>query len=348
MSNALLELLAERGHLIADGAMGTNLFAIGLETGDSPELWNVEQPDRVASVHRGFLEAGSDIVLTNSFGGNAHRLKLHGAQDRVHELNVAAARICRKAVDDWKRETGRTCLVAGSMGPTGELFEPLGPLTLQSGEAAFAAQAKGLAEGGADILWIETMSSADEMTAAVAGAAVAGLPIVATMTFDTNARTMMGLTPADLAALAAGLPTPPSAIGANCGVGPAELAQTILGLTEADPTAVVVAKGNCGIPQYVDGAIVYDGTPEAMGIYARIVRDAGARIVGGCCGSKPDHVRAIAEALRDYTPGERPTLDRIADELGAAWSKAGRLSDHAPESIEGDGGRRRGRRRRAG
>ena len=348
MSNALLDLLAERGHLIADGAMGTNLFALGLETGNSPELWNVEAPEKVTAVHRGFLEAGSDIVLTNSFGGTAHRLKLHGAQDRVSELSAAAARVCRGAVDRWREETGRTCLVAGSMGPTGELFAPLGALTPETGEAAFAAQAEGLAEGGADILWIETISAAEEMAAAVAGAARVGLPIVATMTFDTNARTMMGLTPADFADLAKTLATPPSAIGANCGVGPAELAQTVLGLTEADPDAVVVAKGNCGIPQYVDGAIVYDGTPEAMAVYARIVRDAGARIVGGCCGSKPEHVRAIAEALTGYAPGDRPTLDRIIEELGTPWAKAGRLSSASPEGIEDEGGRRRGRRRRTG
>lgn len=358
MSNALLDLLAERGHLVADGAMGTNLFALGLETGDSPELWNVEQADKVASVHRGFLEAGSDIVLTNSFGGTEHRLKLHGAQDRVRELNAAAARICRDVVDRRREETGKTCLVAGSMGPTGELFAPLGPLTPETGEAAFAAQAEGLAEGGVDVLWIETMSAADEMAAAVAGAARTGLPIVATMTFDTNARTMMGLTPAEFAALAPTLAVAPSAIGANCGVGPAELAQTVLDLTDADPAAVVVAKGNCGIPQYVDGEIVYNGSPEAMAAYARIVRDAGARIVGGCCGSKPDHVRAIADALAGYTPGDRPTLDRIAAELGAPWSKAGRLSTHAPEGVrdegahndgaQNEGGRRRGRRRRAG
>ncbi|MCR9073334.1 MAG: betaine--homocysteine S-methyltransferase [Alphaproteobacteria bacterium] len=348
MSNALLDLLAERGHLIADGAMGTNLFALGLETGDSPELWNVEAPEKVAKVHRGFLEAGSDIVLTNSFGGTAHRLKLHGAQDRVRELNAAAARVCRAEVDRWREETGKTCLVAGSMGPTGELFEPLGALTPEVGEAAFAAQAEGLAEGGVDVLWIETISAADEMAAAVAGAARTGLPIVATMTFDTNARTMMGLTPADFAALAPTLAAVPSAIGANCGVGPAELAQTVLDLTDADPQAVVVAKGNCGIPQYVDGEIVYNGSPEAMAAYARIVRDAGARIVGGCCGSKPDHVRAIAEALVGYVPGDRPTLERIAAELGAPWSKGGRLAAHTAEDIEDEGGRRRGRRRRAG
>jgi 5-methyltetrahydrofolate--homocysteine methyltransferase len=353
VSTILHELLAERGHLIADGAMGTNLFALGLETGGSPELWNIEAPDKVASVHRGFLEAGSDIVLTNSFGGTAHRLKLHEAEGRVHELNAAAARVCREVVDAWAAETGKRCLVAGSMGPTGELFEPLGALTPETGEAAFAEQAAGLAEGGADLLWIETISAAEEMRAAVAGARRTGLPVIATMTFDTNARTMMGLTPADYAALATDLAL--DAFGANCGVGPAELSETVLGLTAASPEGVVVAKGNCGIPQYVDGAIVYDGTPEAMATYARIVRDAGARIVGGCCGSKPEHVAAIAGALAGYTPGARPTLERITAELGEPWARPGRLTGSEPEAVndgasrrEARGEGRRGRRRRVG
>ena len=221
MTDCLTALLAERGHLIADGAMGTNLFALGLETGDSPELWNVEHPDRVATVHRAFLEAGSDIVLTNSFGGSRHRLKLHHAQDRVGELNAAAARIARAEADAFAGRTGRRALVAGSMGPTGELFVPLGALTPEEGVEAFAEQAAGLAEGGADLLWIETMSAPEEVTAAVAGAARTGLPFVVTMTFDTNRRTMMGLTPDGFASFAQSLTPRPAAIGANCGVGPA-------------------------------------------------------------------------------------------------------------------------------
>lgn len=344
MTDCLTELLAARGHLIADGAMGTNLFALGLATGDSPELWNVEHPERVATVHRAFLEAGSDIVLTNSFGGTRHRLKLHHAQDRVAELNAAAAGIARGAVGVHAAATGRRALVAGSMGPTGELFEPLGALTPVTAAAAFAEQAAGLAAGGADLLWIETMSAPEEVAAAVAGAAATGLPVVVTMTFDTNARTMMGLTPAGFAAFAATLDPAPAAIGANCGVGPAELADSILAITAAAPGAVVVAKGNCGIPQYVDGLIVYDGTPEAMAAYARLVRDAGARIVGGCCGSTAVHVRAIAEALAGYVPGPRPDLARVTEVLGAPWSKQGRL---AGTDIGDDAERRRSRRRRA-
>ncbi|EDP66509.1 methionine synthase I [alpha proteobacterium BAL199] len=344
MADCLTDLLAERGHLIADGAMGTNLFALGLETGDSPELWNVEHPDRVATVHRDFLEAGSDIVLTNSFGGSSFRLKLHHAQDRVRELNAAAAGIARREVDAHAASTGRRTLVAGSIGPTGELFIPLGALTAEAAADAFAEQAAGLAEGGADVLWIETMSAPEEVLAAVAGGARTGLPIVVTMTFDTNARTMMGVTPVEFANFAQALEHTPVAIGANCGVGPAELVDTILGITAAAPGAVVIAKGNCGIPQYVEGAIVYNGSPEAMAAYAQLVRDAGARIVGGCCGSTAIHVKAIAEALDGYVPGSRPDLARVTEVLGAPWVKPGRLADSDPRA---DSEPRRPRRRRA-
>ncbi len=349
MTDRLTELLAARGHLIADGAMGTNLFALGLETGDSPELWNADHADRVATVHRDFLAAGSDIVLTNSFGGTRHRLKLHGAHDRARALNAAAARIARAEVDAHVARTGRPALVAGSMGPTGELFEPLGSLTRDDAVEAFAEQAAGLAEGGADLLWIETMSAPEEVSAAVAGAARTGLPTGVTMTFDTNGRTMMGLTPADFAGFARVLVPVPAAIGDNCGVGPAELADTILAITAADPAAVVVAKGNCGIPQYVEGRIVYDGTPEAMAAYARLVRDAGARIVGGCCGSTAVHVKAIADALRGYVPGDRPDQARVAEVLGTPWAKQGRLAgSDIGQGGDGEGSERRRSRRRRG
>ena len=348
MTNVLSQLLAERGHLVADGAMGTNLFAQGLETGDCPEIWNVDHPERIARVHDAFLAAGSDIVLTNSFGGTRHRLKLHAADGRVEELNRAAAAIARDAADRARRDTGRQSLVAGSMGPTGELFAPLGALTHDEGVAAFGAQARALAEGGVDLLWVETISSAEELAAAVEGARPTGLPIVCTMTFDTNGRTMMGLTPAAFVALADTLEPAPVAIGANCGIGPSELVQTVLDLTEADADRVVVAKGNCGIPEYVDGHIVYSGTPDAMASYARLARDAGARIVGGCCGSTAEHVRAIAEALDGYTPRARPTLEDLSAVLGAPWQRPGGLTDREPEAIGEGGGRRRSRRRRAG
>ena len=210
--NALAELVADRGTVLLDGAMGTELFDRGLPTGESPERWNVEEPDRVTAVHTDYIAAGSDVVLTNSFGGTAFRLKLHGLDDRVEELNRAAAAAARTAADG----AGRRVLVAGSMGPTGDLLEPLGTMTMDECRKAFAAQATGLADGGVDVLWIETMSHLDEVTAAVEGArSVSDLPIVVTMSFDTAGRTMMGVTGAVAGAHLAKLGV--DAMGANCG-----------------------------------------------------------------------------------------------------------------------------------
>jgi 5-methyltetrahydrofolate--homocysteine methyltransferase len=285
---------------------------MGLVSGDAPELWNFEHPDRVRSLHRRFIEAGADIVLTNSFGGNRHRLKLHDLQDKVREVNLAAAANARAEAD----AAGRPVYVGGSIGPTGEIFQPVGALSHEEGVAAFAEQAMALKEGGVDVLWIETMSSEEELRAAVEGASKAGLPIVTTMSFDTNGRTMMGITPKAFGALTAALPTQPVAIGANCGVGASELVATVLGITAARPDAAVVAKGNCGIPQYVDGHIHYTGTPELMADYARIALDAGARIIGGCCGTSPDHLAAMRQSLESYSRGERPSIAVIEERLG--------------------------------
>jgi len=306
------EALASRDWLLADGATGTNYFQMGLVSGDAPEMWNLEHPERVRSLHRRFIEAGADIVLTNSFGGNRHRLKLHNAQDRVREINLAAARNARAEAD----AAGRPVYVGGSMGPTGEIFQPVGAMSHEDGVAAFAEQAMALKEGGVDVLWIETMSSEEELRAAVEGASKAGLPIVTTMSFDTNGRTMMGITPKAFGALAASLETQPVAIGANCGVGASELVATVLGITAARPDANVVAKGNCGIPQYVDGHIHYTGTPELMADYARIALDAGAKIIGGCCGTSPEHLAAMRKSLDSYHKGSRPSLELVEQRLG--------------------------------
>ena len=331
----LAALLAERPVLLADGGMGTGLFALGLATGDSPELWNVQHPERIAAVHRGFVAAGSDIILTNSFGGSRHRLKLHHAQERVRELNRAAAGIARSIAD----EAGRPVAVAGSIGPTGELLAPLGPLAPEEAVVAFAEQALALADGGADLLWIETMSSAEEVAAAAQGAAGAGLPMVITLSFDTNGRTMMGIGPDGAVALLGGLATRPVAFGANCGTGPGQLLATVLALGEAaGPEAVLVAKANCGIPEYRDGQIAYSGTPEVMALYARLARDCGARIIGGCCGTTAMHVAAMRRALDTSARGPRPELTTIAATLG-------------PVTAVGEGDERtrtERRRRRAG
>ena len=306
------EALATRPWLLADGATGTNYFQMGLVSGDAPEMWNFEHPERVRSLHRRFIEAGADIVLTNSFGGNRHRLKLHNAQAQVREINIAAAKNARAEAD----AAGRPVYVAGSVGPTGEIMEPIGALTHDDAVKAFSEQALALKEGGADVIWIETMSSEEELKAAVEGASEAGLPIVTTMSFDTNGRTMMGITPKAFGAITAALPTQPVAIGANCGVGASELVATVLGISEARPDAAVVAKGNCGIPQYVDGHIHYTGTPELMADYARIALDAGAKIIGGCCGTSPEHLASMRKSLESYSKGERPKVELIEQKLG--------------------------------
>ena len=228
MSDRFQQLLNSRPFLMADGATGTNLFAAGLMTGDAPEMWNFEHPERIEALHQSFVDAGADLFLTNSFGGTRYRLKLHNLQDKVREINREAARIARRIADRAKQDKGREIIVAGSMGPTGELYEPLGPLTIDDGADAFAEQARALAEGGVDVLWIETMSSKEEVTAAVKGAATTGLPIVTTCSFDTNGRTMMGLTPADFVAFVHELHPKPIAYGANCGVGAPDLAVTTL------------------------------------------------------------------------------------------------------------------------
>ncbi len=329
------EALNSRPWMLADGATGTNYFQMGLMSGDAPELWNVEHADRVRKLHRQFIEAGADIILTNTFGGNRHRLKLHDGQTRVRELNMAAVKNARAEAD----AAGRDVYVAGSIGPTGEIYMPVGTFPYEEGVSAFAEQAAALKEAGADVLWIETMSGEEELRAAVEGAATAGLPIVTTMSFDTNGRTMMGITPTAFGALASSLSTQPVAIGANCGVGASELIATVMGITAARPDAHVVAKGNCGVPQYRDGHIHYTGTPELMADYARIALDAGAKIIGGCCGTSPEHLASMRKALEGYTKGARPSIELVEEKLGAVSALAKGIDQAA------DGAARRERRR---
>jgi len=328
-------LLAGRDWLLADGATGTNLFAMGLEAGEAPELWNEAEPAKIRALYDGAVGAGSDIFLTNRIGGNRSRLKLHEAEARAFDLNRIAAEIAREAAD----AAGRPVVVAGSMGPTGEIMAPLGPLTIEDAAEIFEEQARGLLAGGADVLWVETISAPDEIRAAALGIARADAPWCCTMSFDTAGRTMMGLTPAGMAALVADLPNPPLAFGANCGVGASDLLRTVLGFEAAHPALPVIAKGNAGIPKFVGGHIHYDGTPELMADYAVLARDCGARIIGGCCGTTPDHLRAMRAALEATPRGPAPGLDTIAARLGA-FSSAG----------DGSGGEAptRERRRRRG
>lgn len=310
---SMLEILLQQGRpLLADGATGTNLFEMGLSSGDNPESWNVAHPDRIRTLHQSFVDAGADIILTNSFGGNRRRLMLHQLERRTRELNRLAAENARLVAKGAKRPV----VVAGSVGPTGDLLAPLGPLTEDEAFDIFVEQIEGLKEGGADVVWIETMSAPDEIRAAARAAGSLGMPFTITASFDTAGKTMMGVAPGALADLASGFDPKPLAFGANCGVGAADLVMSILAMTQAHPEAVVIAKANAGIPQWHGAHIHYSGTPALMAAYAGLALDAGARIVGGCCGSTPAHLAAMRRAIDGHQAAGRPKLADVVGALG--------------------------------
>ncbi|WP_371224105.1 betaine--homocysteine S-methyltransferase [Roseovarius sp. 2305UL8-3] len=336
MTNALSKMMTTRDWILADGATGTNLFNMGLSSGDAPEMWNDEHPDKINLLYSMAVDAGSDLFLTNSFGGNAARLKLHGAQKRARELSRISAEIGRDVAD--KRD--RDIIVAGSVGPTGEIMAPMGELTHSLAVEIFHEQAEGLKEGGADVLWLETISAPEEYKAAAEAFALADMPWCGTMSFDTAGRTMMGLTSADMSTMVEKLDNPPIAYGANCGVGASDLLRTVLGFVAQGNERPIVAKGNAGIPKYVDGHIHYDGTPDLMADYACLARDSGATIIGGCCGTMPEHLSKMRTALETRPKTDRPTLEQITQALGAFSSAV----DGTEEGAEAP--KRRSRRRR--
>ena len=264
-------------------------------------------------MHREFIEAGAQVILTNSFGGTRNRLKLHpGLEEDGYELNRRAAELARAAVN----ESGKEVVVAGSMGPTGDLYEPIGPLSVKEGAKAFAEQAQALKEGGVDLLWLETLSSLEEIEAAIKGASSTGLEFVITVSFDSNGKTMMGLSPTEFANWIRKLDTQPLAFGANCGAGTADLAACMLAIQNQGQADTLLAKSNAGIPEYKDGDFVYTGTPEHMAQYALLMRDMGIKIIGGCCGTTPAHLSRMREALESIPQADRPTLEKIEAVLG--------------------------------
>ncbi|WP_226621446.1 betaine--homocysteine S-methyltransferase [Alloyangia pacifica] len=337
MTDALTKLLAERDWLLADGATGTTLFNMGLTAGDAPEFWNETHPDNIRALYQGAVDAGSDIFLTNSFGANASRLKLHDAASRARELSRRAAELGREVAD----AAGRPVVVAGSVGPTGEILAPIGPLSHALAVEMFEETASGLKDGGADVLWLETISAPEEFRAAAEAFANVGMPWCGTMSFDTAGRTMMGVTSAEFGRMVETLPNPPIGFGANCGTGASDLLRTVLGFAASGTERPIIAKGNAGIPRYEGGHIHYDGTPELMADYAVMARDAGARIIGGCCGTTPEHLRAMRAALESRPLGPRPTLELIAGKLGAFSSESDGLGEDGPARVR-RGGRRRG------
>ncbi len=334
MRSSLKDLLDEKKILLADGASGTNFMEMGLEPGFPPDIWNMTEPQKPEKLHQMFVDAGSDIILTNTFGANAPRLKLHNAENDTYEINKAGAEIAGKVAE----AANHAVIVAGSVGPTGELFQPLGAMTLQDAREAFIEQMRGLKDGGADVAWIETMSAADEIQAAAEAAVEVGIPYVFTASFDTAGKTMMGLAPASLNELDKALPGKSIGFGANCGVGASDLLVSVLAMTDADPEAIIIAKANCGIPVVKGASTVYTGTPDLMAEYIAMAADAGVRIIGGCCGTAPEHIKAMRQALDNYQAAERPTLDKIIEKTGPLIS---------PVVSEKDGPKRqrRGRRR---
>jgi 5-methyltetrahydrofolate--homocysteine methyltransferase len=282
-----LDRLATGEVLLADGAMGTMLQAAGLEKGHAPEEMNLTYPEKVLAVHRGYVDAGSGLVLTNTFGGNRFRLDKYGLADRVNEIARRAAEIAR--------ESG-AAFVAGSIGPTGEFFAPVGTLNAEEARAAFAEQARGLADGGVDLLLIETMSDLQEVEAAIQGARdSADLPILCTMTFQHKLHTVMGVSARQAAETLGGWGV--TAIGANCGTGPEEVEKVLEQMRQVSPQAILIAKPNAGVPRLVEGRTEFNATPELMAEYAQRFAQSGVTIIGACCGSTPEHIGAMARAL---------------------------------------------------
>jgi 5-methyltetrahydrofolate--homocysteine methyltransferase len=283
------EQLTQRGVLLADGATGTNYQNMGMEPGVAPEEWVFEAPERVAELHGRFAAAGSDLVLTCTFGASPVRLEDGPLAGRARELNARAAEIARDAV-------GAELLVAGSLGPTGQLAEPFGPLTRETAVAAFSKQAQGLVEGGVDLLVLETFFALDEALWAVEGVrAVTALPLVVSFSFDQGTRTMMGLSPADV--VAAVNPLGVAAVGANCGRSLDDTATLVSEFIDAGPSVPLWIKPNAGVPKMVRDAVVYPEDPASFSTRVGEFAARGARIVGGCCGSTPEHLAALRGML---------------------------------------------------
>lgn len=279
--------------LLADGATGTMLQAVGLAAGEAPERWTLEKPDAIARLAQLYIGAGSDIVYTNTFGADRIRMNLCGLGDRIETLNLRATALVREAA----ATAGRTVHVAGSIGPTGEMMEPYGDLRPDTARAAFAEQAKALATAGVDLFVCETFSDLDELLLCLETVLehAGGKPVFTSMAFGESGRTMMGVTPEQAVTRlsAAGA----TGVGGNCSVGPDSLATVIEAMKQAKADVPLLAKPNAGMPQLVNGQTTYLATPEDLADFAGRMMDLGVAIVGGCCGTTPDHLRAMRQRL---------------------------------------------------
>jgi 5-methyltetrahydrofolate--homocysteine methyltransferase len=282
--------------LVADGATGTNLQLQGLPAGTSPEDWVFDAPDKILELETDFVNAGADIILTCTFGGSRIAMRRSKHADQVVELNRRAGELARRAAS-----VRGDVLVAGSMGPLGQLLQPYGPIAVQEAVGAYAEQARALAEGGVDLLLIETQFSIEEGLAAFQGARSAtDMPVVVSFSYDRGTRTMMGVRPEKVAR--AFRDQGAALIGVNCGT-TLENAETILReYATAIPGYPLWAKPNAGLPHMEGGKNVYDVSPEGLAQFGGQAVQIGARIVGGCCGSTPEHVHALATTLKGRAP----------------------------------------------
>jgi 5-methyltetrahydrofolate--homocysteine methyltransferase len=318
----LRKKFAEPGIIIMDGATGTQLQQLGLPAGKAPELWNLENPEAVRKHYQAYIEAGSDAILTNTFGGSRPRLDMEGSGNLTRDINVAAANLARAVA-------GADKLVLGSIGPTGQLMEPMGELTYEKAVEYFAEQAAALAEGGVDGIHIETMSDLQEARAAIEGAHKAtNLPVTVTMSFDMHGRTMMGVRPEDAVKELWAMDV--LAVGVNCGNTLEENLKALTAMRTAAPEVTLIAKPNAGLPRMENGVdAVYDVTPEIMADYALKFGTQHVKMIGGCCGSDPSHIAALKDTLANFSP---PPLEEVL------------AANRAASEAEDSGGRRDRRR----
>jgi 5-methyltetrahydrofolate--homocysteine methyltransferase len=303
-SQDLKDLIRSRNALLVDGATGSNYFHMGLSSGDPPELWNIQHKERVLALHRDFILSGADVIWTNSFGANSERLKLHNLKHKVRELNQRAVSLAQEAIATSQSHASHPVLVAASVGPTGSLIEPNGPLSLSDAIACFEEQIQALKEAGADFIAFETLSSFEETHAALQAAASNSMPCILTLSFDSpRNHTMMGISPDSLIDFIHDQTYQPFAIGANCGVGPHENLHTLLGIKKAlsrlslHDQILLIGKPNRGIPLYKDGKISYSGDDNDLSHYTKLAYQLGVSLIGGCCGTTPQNLAIMRNAL---------------------------------------------------